>query len=106
MVSALFGKKYFWTYGRTNQGKPVILGPYGSEPEAERMAEKLEDSQVLRLSTKNSQAATRQIKAKLAERPGVVDNVVRRFKHKSTEPTMTPIEEGLIDDDTAIPGTA
>lgn len=96
MVSIL-GKKYFWTYGKTSQGKPVVLGPYGGEDEAERMAEKLEDSQVMKLGTKNPQAATRQIKAKLAERPGVMNNVVRRFKHKpETEATMTPLEDNLV----------
>lgn len=101
----LLGKKYFWTYGRTQEGKSVLLGPYNDEAHAERMAEKLEDSQVIKLDTKNTAAASRQVKAKLAERPGMMSQVVRRFKHKPKSPslngdqlpTMTPLDAGIPD---------
>ena len=46
-------RTYFWVYGKTNMGKPVVMGPYSEELKAGMISEKLDDSRVFNLKTKN-----------------------------------------------------
>ena len=61
---------FWWTYGRNSKDRPGLVGPFGEELAANRVAERLDDSLVFDLPTKSQQQATRIVKAKLAERTG------------------------------------
>lgn len=75
-------RTYFWIYGKTNMGKPVVMGPYGEQLKADMIAEKLEDSRVFPLKTRNLQQATRSIKASLVQSSsGSVDEHIRPHQH-------------------------
>ena len=77
----VFRKNYFWIYGKTTMGKPVVMGPYGDQLKADMLAEKLEDSRVFPLRTRNLQQATRSIKASLVQDSGTVDEHIRPHQH-------------------------
>ena len=63
-------------------GKPVVMGPYSEQLKADMIAEKLEDSRVFPLKTRNLQQATRSIKASLVQSSsGPVDEHVRPHQH-------------------------
>ena len=74
-------KTYFWVYGKTNLGKPVVMGPYGQQLRADMIADKLEDSSVFPLLTRNMQQATRSIKAKLVHNSDNVDKHIVPHQH-------------------------
>jgi len=75
-------RTYFWIYGKTNMGKPVVMGPYSEQLKADMISEKLEDSKVFPLKTRNLQQATRSIKASLVQSSsGSVDEHVRPHQH-------------------------
>lgn len=75
---------YFWVYGRSKRDTPVLLGPYSSDIEADRMADQLEDGRVFPLETKNQSQATQRVKALLSETEGIGRHL-RNYKHKETE---------------------
>jgi len=75
-------RTYFWVYGKTNMGKPVVMGPYSEELKAGMISEKLDDSRVFNLKTKNMQQATRSIKASLVQDTGRVDEHVQPHGHQ------------------------
>ena len=74
-------RTYFWIYGKTNMGKPVVMGPYTEQIKADMIAEKLEDSRIFPLKTRNLQQATRSIKATLVQDSGSVDEHIRPHQH-------------------------
>ena len=59
-----------WVFGITKEGTPVVVGPFGTEDQADANAERLHDSQIFDLDTKNQLKATRIIKAKLESQSG------------------------------------
>ena len=77
----VFRRNYYWIYGKTTMGKPVVMGPYGDQLKADMLAEKLEDSRVFPLKTRNLQQATRTIKATLVQDSGSVDEHIRPHQH-------------------------
>ena len=91
----VFRKNYFWIYGKTSMGKPVVMGPYGEQLKADMLAEKLEDSRVFPLKTRNLQQATRSIKATLVQDSGTVDEHIRPHGHSmgnEQSPSSFPFE--------------
>jgi len=75
------GRTYYWVYGTNHNDKPIIVGPYEGETKANDVAEKLQDSHVFPLNTKNQGQATRIVKARLAEFRGDFTSPVRNFSH-------------------------
>jgi len=74
---------YYWTFGWTpKKSKPVLLGPFTSEAEAEEAGLRLDDYEVFELKTKDTAKATRQIKAILADRLKVVDKALQPCLHE------------------------
>ena len=91
----VFKKNYFWIYGKTSMGKPVVMGPYGEQLKADMLAEKLEDSRVFNLRTRNLQHATRSIKATLVQDSGTIDEHIRPHQHSmkgERSPNSFPFE--------------
>ena len=63
-------------------GKPVVMGPYVEQLKANMISDKLEDSRVFNLKTRNLQQATRSIKATLVQdSTGGVDEHIRPHQH-------------------------
>jgi len=77
-------RTYFWVYGKTNMGKPVVMGPYTEQLRADGVSEKLEDSRIFPLQTRNMQKATRSIKAILVQSSDTknIDGHVRPHQHQ------------------------
>ncbi len=80
-MSTATATSYFWIYGKTRKDKSVLIGPYWDEGRASRIAEKLEDSQLFHLPTKNQTKATRIVKARLGEATGRFGDHVKNFQH-------------------------
>ena len=79
----IWKRTFYWVYGKTNMGKPVVMGPYVEQLRADGVSEKLEDSRVFPLQTRNMQKATRSIKAILVQSSDCnqVDEHVRPHQH-------------------------
>lgn len=92
---------YFWTYGITGRNKPIVVGPFGDETKATDVADKLQESQVFNLVTRNQQQATRQIKAKLAEFYGDYTKPVRNFGHGTVDGPQQDLVREITEDDPA-----
>jgi hypothetical protein len=81
-------RTYYWAQGNSpKDGKPVLVGPFGTESRANAFSDKLEDGRVFDLPTKNQAEATRIVKAKLAGESdkGGLGNIITRFSHKDEE---------------------
>ena len=74
---------YYWAYGATDEQKKVILGPFALSSTAQAEADKLHDSEVIALETKNMQRATRMIKAKLAKNMTSVTPALSKVGHSN-----------------------
>jgi hypothetical protein len=77
---------YYWTYGQTEEGRKVLSGPYRSKSEANLEADKLDDVEIFFLKTRNTQKATRIVKAKLSKKTRI-DTALEPMSHKTKVPT-------------------
>lgn len=60
-----FGRKYWWAFGVTDQGRNSLLGPYDSEGEASSAASRFNKVRVFPLGTSDRGKAGQMVRAAL-----------------------------------------
>ena len=75
-------KHFWWVFGYTSKGKPVLLGPLEQREVADEKAEKLDDGRVYELRTKSQPKATKMIRAILLDEGAEADEALRRQLHE------------------------
>lgn len=75
-------KHFWWVFGYTSKGKPVLLGPIDQREVADDKTEKLDDGRVYELRTKSQPKATKMIRAILLEEGAEADEALRRQLHE------------------------
>ncbi len=75
-------KKFYWIFGTSPKGRPVLLGPFKTEEDATEEGDELEDARVFALKTANQQKATRIVRRKLLKTGASTDDVLERQLHE------------------------
>ncbi len=86
-----------WVYGKKPEtSQDVLIGPFDSKVRAMQAADKLDESQIFDLKTRNQADATRQVKAQLFEgesSPSMASKFITRFNHKGKDSVKEKVEE-------------
>ena len=74
---------FYWLHGKNDEGRVVVLGPFGSESEAEVIGyDKCESFEVVPLTTRNLAEANRRLRMSRLEKGDSLSDVLKRAKHK------------------------
>jgi len=74
-------QEFYFTFGVTDLGKKICLGPFMSHGDADVRLSELDFGEVFTLKTKDLAKATRIIKAQLMSRGESPDEALARHKH-------------------------
>lgn len=78
-------KAYWWVFGYTDMGKPVLLlvgsAEKYTEEDALNKGKKLNDVRAFNLNTKNQSKAVREIRATMLDEGAEPDDVLKRMLH-------------------------
>ena len=86
----------YWWLKTTYEGRPLILGPYGTEQLANEFGFKHfgADFEAYELPTRDKSRATAMIKARILQQTSNLDTALQKVRHK------LPDKEGIITTDT------
>ncbi|KKQ36812.1 MAG: hypothetical protein US53_C0036G0004 [Candidatus Woesebacteria bacterium GW2011_GWA1_37_7] len=78
----MFGQKYWWGVGDTEQGNRVVKGPFASQSEAYTQMDGLRNCRYFDLDTRDRARAKAELRAKLTGVGYSHDNVLNRMFSK------------------------
>lgn len=78
----VYGRRYYYTFGWTAEGKAVCWGPFATQDEADSALTELAEGEVFQLETKDIHRAVRQIRDELIARGADPDEALKRMLHK------------------------
>ncbi len=80
----IIGRKYWYAFGVTPEGRNVLLGPFDSQVEAGNSSHELGKVKIFPLGTSDRNRATGIVKASLMKRQAQSpDNILRPMRHRT-----------------------